>query len=136
MFSTAIAAASRCWRFLIDSTNHGVIATGDLLHSAGSGAAVIMHSTGVPCQLHAVLGDSPLPPIPGQTTPLGTYATTALRSENLAPNKSASSPPRDAPETASRSPRTAGLRFSHAIARAKYSSGISTSSWGSPGIRK
>src|SRR5215831_14029489 len=136
MLSTAIAAPSRCWRFLIDSTNHGVIATGDLLHNAGSGAAVTMHSTGWPCQLHADLGDSPLPPIPGQTTPLGTYATTALRSANVAPNKSASSPPRDAPETASRSSRTAGLCLSHAIARAKYSNGISTSSCGSPGIKK
>jgi hypothetical protein len=71
-----------------------------------------------------------------KTTRLGTQATTALISGNVAPSNSASSPPRDSPHTASRPPPSRDCARIQRIAFSQYSSGMLTRPRGRPSAAK
>ncbi len=97
--------------------------------------APLRYASGAPPSVHA--GPSAPPSvIPGHTRPLGSSATTAVTSGNDAPSSSASSPPREAPTTASLPFSTPGCASTQPNAVSKYSSGISESVGGTPGAPK
>ena len=135
MRSTGISAAATRAVSARPARNPGVSVTG-LAAMSTADTSNPANGMSAPSRVQPATGVAPIDTTPPYARPLPTQLMAARNSGYVAASSSASSPPREAPATAIASWQTSPRRASHDSAFAKYSSGMRSNVFGSPGIPK